>query len=134
MEQAALKGRSEHILSHTEALRRETEEMRVEIAQKKAKLLRRRSDLKSATDGLSQREAIDIEPLERAVRKMEHRWDAMHAKSRESRVFLCREAAQLYGLQQRKRKKGSTGKELYLIGGMPIANLRDLNSKWFLLS
>ncbi len=38
----------------------------------------------------------------------------------EARVFLCKEAAQLYGLQQRKRKKG----KLRNVGNRGVGNLR----------
>lgn len=127
-EQDALKERMQYTLGHTEALRQETRSMRAEIAERKSTLLRRRSELRSATDELSQRKAIAIEPMEKGVKRMEHRWDAMHIKTIESRVFLCREAAQLYGLQQRKRKRGGLGRDIYFIGGTPIADLRDLNS------
>lgn len=129
-EQVASTERTQDTLSHVEALRKETDNMRNEVAKRKSKLLRRRSDLKSATDALSQREAVAIDPVEQGVRRMEHRWDAMHTKTAESRVFLCREAAQLYGLQQRKRKRGGPGRDVYLIGGIPIADLRDLNSRY----
>lgn len=127
-EQVASTERTLDILSHVDALRKETDRMRTEVAKRKANLLRRRSDLKSAHDALSQREAVAIDPVEKGVQRMEHRWDAMHTKTAESRVFLCREAAQLYGLQQRKRKSRGPGRDVYLIGGIPIADLRDLNS------
>lgn len=133
-EQATLKERTQDILSHIDALKQETKSVRAEIAQKKLNLLHRRSDLKSAVNELSQRKAVAIEPMERGINRVQLRWDAMHLKTMESRVFLCREAAQLYGLQQRKRKKGGLGRDVYLIGGMPIADLRDLNSRDFLSS
>lgn len=129
-EQVASTERTQDILTHVEALRKETDSMRNEVARRKARLLRRRSDLKFANDALSQREAVAIDPVEQGVRRMEHRWEAMHTKTAESRVFLCREAAQLYGLQQRKRKRGGPMRDVYLIGGIPIADLRDLNSKY----
>lgn len=129
-EQVVSTERTQDILTHVEALRKETDSMRNEVARRKARLLRRRSDLKFATDALSQREAVAIDPVEQGVRRMEHRWEAMHTKTAESRVFLCREAAQLYGLQQRKRKRGGPMRDVYLIGGIPIADLRDLNSKY----
>lgn len=129
VDQAASKEETEHVLSHVEALRKETVAMKAEIARRKAILVKRKADLRSASEALAAREAATIEPLEKGVRRMEHRWDAMHAKTLESRVFLCREAAQLYGLQQRKTKKGATGSASYFIGGIPIADLRDLDSE-----
>lgn len=128
-EQVASTERTQDILSHVEALRNENDVMKNEVAKRKAKLIRRHSDLKSAKDALTQREAVAIDPVEKGLRRMELRWDAMHTKTAESRVFLCREAAQLYGLQQRKRKRSGPGRDVYLIGGVPIADLRDLNSK-----
>lgn len=128
-EQAAAKERTQQTLDHTDVLRQETHSLKAEVAERKSILLRRRSALKSATDELLQRKVVAIEPVEKGVKRMEHRWDAMHLKTMESRVFLCREAAQLYGLQQRKRKRGGLGRDIYFIGGMPIADLRDLNSR-----
>ena len=127
-DQIALKERTQVILSHIEALRKETDDIKSELAKKRARIFRRRTDLKSASDELSQREVVALDPMEKQVRRMEHRWDAMHTKTAESRIFLCREAAHLYGLQQRKRKKGGSSRDVYLIGGIPIADLRDLNS------
>jgi hypothetical protein len=129
IDQAASKEKTEHILSHVEALRNETVAMKAEMARRKAMLVQRKVDLKSAAEALAAREAAALEPLERGIRRMEHRWDAMHAKTVESRVFLCREAAQLYGLQQRKTKKAMAGSASFFIGGMPIADLRDLDSE-----
>lgn len=127
-EQVASNERTQVILTHIEALRKETDDMKIEIAKKKAKLLKRRSDLKSASDESMQREAVILDPMEKTIRRVEHRWDAMHTKTAESRMFLCQEAAHLYGLQQRKRKRGGSGRDVYLIGGIPIVDLRDLNS------
>ena len=120
--------KTQAMLSHVEALRKETESMKIEVAKRKSSLLKRRSVLKSAVNALSQHELVALKPVEKGVRRIQHRWDAIHTKTAESRVFLCREAAQLYGLQQRKRRKGTLGRDVYLIGGIPIVDLRDLNS------
>lgn len=128
-DQASSTEKAEHILTHMKALQNQTEAMKTEIAHRKARIAQRRADLQSAQDELAVREATALEPVEKGVRRMEHRWDAMHAKTLESRVFLCREVAQLYGLQRRKTKKETARGDAYSIGGMPIADLRDLDSK-----
>ena len=128
-EEAASKERTQQAVDHAQFLRQENDKKIAEVAERKSKLLRRRAELKSATDELSQRKAATIEPMEKTIKHLEHRWDAMHTKTMEARVFLCREAAQLYGLQQRKRKGDRPGRDIYVIGGMPIADLRDLNSR-----
>lgn len=128
-DQASSTEKTEHILTHMKALQNQTATMRTEIAHRKARIAQRRADLQTAQDELAVREATALEPVEKGVRRMEHRWDAMHAKTLESRVFLCREVAQLYGLQRRKTKKEMVRGDAYSIGGMPIADLRDLDSK-----
>lgn len=120
--------RTNAILSHVQALRTQTEDIKAEISRKRKNLASRRSKLESAVQNILQRQTSAIEPVEKGVRRTEHRWDTLHAATLEARVFLCREAAQLYGLQQRSRKRGGPGKDVYVIGGIPIADLRELNS------
>ena len=133
-EQVISEDKTRNVLSHIEALQKETETIKAEIAARKARLLRRRSEFASAKQELSQSQASALEPMDRGIKRTEHRWDIMHNKTAESRLFLCREVALLYGLHQRKRKKGGLGRDVYFIGGVPIADLRDLNSMYFLHS
>lgn len=126
-DQTSSSEKTEQIATHVKALRNQTEAMKLEIAQRRARITQRRADLKSVREELVVRKTTATESLERALQRMEHRWDAMHAKTLESRVFLCREAAQLYGLQRRKTRKERAGGDAYLIGGTLIADLRDLD-------
>lgn len=128
-EQAISTEKTEEILTHVKALQNQVETMKVEIARRKARISQRKRDLQSSREELAVREATSLEPVERGIRRMEHRWDAMHAKTLESRGFLCREAAHLYALQRRKAKKEILGGYIYFIGGMPIPDLRELDSK-----
>ena len=127
-EQVISEDKTQTVLSHIEALREETQNIKSDIAARKANLVRRRSEFISAKQELSQSQASAVEPVDKSIKRTEHRWDVMHSKTAESRLFLCREAALLYGLQQRKRKKGGLGRDVYLIGGVTIVDLRDLNS------
>ena len=131
-EQVVSENKTQSVLSHVEALREETQQIKSDIAARKARLLRRRSEFNSAKQELSQSQASAVEPVDKSIKRTEHRWEVMHHKTAESRLFLCREVALLYGLQQRKRKKGGLGRDIYLIGGVPIADLRDLNSMYAL--
>ena len=131
-EQVISENKTQSVLSHVEALREETQQIKSEIAARKVRLLRRRSEFNSAKQELSQSQASAVEPVDKSIKRTEHRWEVMHNKTAESRLFLCREVALLYGLQQRKRKKGGLGRDVYLIGGVPIADLRDLNSMYVL--
>ena len=123
----------ESTLHHIQLLREEIKEVRDNISTRKVKLNRRRSEFTSAKQELLHSQANAIDPVEKGIRRTEHRWDILHKKTAESRLFLCREAALLYGLQQRKRKKGGLGRDVYFIGGVPIIDLRDLNSRLIFL-
>lgn len=128
-EQTASEDKSQHIYDHVQTLREEIQNTKAEITARRMILERRRSDFASAQQELSQYRPHSVGDVEKGMRRTEYRWDTLHTKTAESRIFLCREAALLYGLQQRKRKKGGLGRDLYVIGGVPIADLRDLNSK-----
>jgi Vacuolar sorting 38 and autophagy-related subunit 14 len=69
--------------------------------------------------------------VEATATRMAAQADALHARTAESRFFLCRETANLYGLVQRKRRKGAGGRDAYFIGGVPIVDIRDINSMSF---
>lgn len=125
-ERVVLTEQTEKILVHAEILRRQVEETKSYLAKQRVENTNRRSDLEAATKKLSQRQGSDFEPVQKSIGRVQSHWDVLHARTAESRTFLCKEAAQLYGLQQRKRKKG---RDLYYIGGLPIPDLRELNSK-----
>ena len=126
-EQAAAKERTQDILSHVEALRKETEGMKAAIAERRSVLSRHQANLQTARNALADQRSLAFDPLDKGIRRMESRWDAMHTKTAESRVFLCHEAARLYGL--RKRKKAGAGRDVYSIGNVSIFDLRDLNGE-----
>ena len=121
--------RTRSTLSHVEALREETKSIKTQIAARRAALKKRRTAITYAEKELLQRQPTAMEPLQKSIAKTEHRWRSLHQMSAESRVFLCREAASLFGLQKRKRGKDATGRDSYTIGGVPIIDLRDINSK-----
>lgn len=86
----------------------------------------RRAQLVSQTEGLSERRAAGIDVLKKDIARTTSKWSAISSRTAEARVFLCREVALLYGLKSRKRK--SKGTVEYLIGGVVIPSLSELNS------
>ena len=124
------KERTQTILSHVEALRDQTKEMKDDIAKRKASLIQRRRVLTSTRQELLQQETKAVDPLQKYIEKIESRWNGVHNMTADARIFLCREAASLYGLHQRKRKKGVPGRDSYLIGGVPTVDLRDVHSNY----
>lgn len=120
--------RAQAMSQHSEVLKKQIQEMREEIKKRKAVLMQRRSDSDSVTHQIQARRSATIEAIEQNVKRKQQSWHSLHNKIAESRAFLCREAAKLHGLRQRKKRKGGEVREEYTIGGIPIVDLTDLNS------
>ncbi|MCJ1404928.1 hypothetical protein MMC11_008154 [Xylographa trunciseda] len=120
--------RTKTVLSHADILQNQTKEMRLEMAMRKAAQGKCRTALTAAKRDLAEEDAKATEPVQKAITKTNSTWNTLHAETVKSRIFLCREVASLYGLQQRKRKKGISGRDTYLIGGVPIVDIRDINT------
>ncbi|KAI9850249.1 MAG: hypothetical protein M1838_005975 [Thelocarpon superellum] len=120
--------RTREIKAQSAILRQEIEAGKAEMTRLRSTLARRRSDHASATHDLPARRATTLGTVERSIQRTKGRAVQQHQKMAESRVFLCREAAFLYGLRQRRRRKNGAIREDYLIGGVAIVDLRDLNN------
>ncbi|KAL8641500.1 MAG: hypothetical protein Q9226_008625, partial [Calogaya cf. arnoldii] len=125
----AIRHQTQCTLDHAKQLRLEADDLRHEIARGKARNFERRNDLLAARKGIDSRQAVEVGRLERSIAGIHRRWDAMHARTAESRLLLCREAANLYGLKKHSNRAAASASDSYQIGGVPIYNLRDLNRK-----
>ncbi|PGH18504.1 hypothetical protein AJ80_04474 [Polytolypa hystricis UAMH7299] len=119
--------RTQEISTHIDILKKEIAEGKNDIARRKAALLQRRSDAESATYQLMDRRATRLAAVQDNIKKTEQRWNAMHNRTAESRIFLCREAASLYRLRQRTRRRNGEVTNSYTIGSVGIVDLRDMN-------
>lgn len=124
-----LEDRTHEVLGHVDFLRKEIQAGKADITRRRAYLAQRRSQVAAATDGLTERRAVVLESLSKNTRNTEKSWNGMHRDIVNARIFLCTEAAKLYGLRQRRRKRGGSIRDEYTIGGLAIVDLRDLNSK-----
>ena len=115
---------TERIIAHAEELRLKMEQARRELADRRAKVDRKKSELASATSGLAARKGRQTEDAEKSIRMTKYKWNQVHTITASSRAFLCGEAAKLYGLRRVRR---SSGMEEYKIGGISIIDLRTLN-------
>lgn len=126
--EALSESRREALARHIEDLKLEIKNKEVDIQERKASLSRRRSDAESAEYQLADREAGILTSMRNTTKRTQHLWHSLHSKTAEARIFLCREAANLYGLRQKSpNKRGS--RESYGIGGVSIIDLRDMNGK-----
>jgi hypothetical protein len=117
------------LLAHQiEALRSEVRAKKAEISERKEVLARRRSDAESAKYQLEDREIAMVAGIQNTSKRTEHVWHSLHSRTAESRIYLCREVANLYGL--RKTAKKGQALDIYVLGGGSVIDLRDMNGKF----
>ncbi|CRG92209.1 hypothetical protein PISL3812_09265 [Talaromyces islandicus] len=116
-EQARTAGRVQSIRTHAETLKTEIQRKRADVNHLKSRLKQRRSDAESAKFQLGDRRHLALSNIQNPIKRTEHLWHSLHTKTAESRIFLCREAASLYRLRQKARRKNNSVVESYWIGG-----------------
>ena len=122
--------RSQTIADRFALVRGEIEAGKVEIAKRKAVLAQRRADLYASKIQLAESKKVVVDKLvnenKQTVRAREH----LHSKSAYLRMERCYEAAMLYGVKVRKRRrKTDVSFSEYVAGSVGIMNLRDMNSE-----
>lgn len=110
-------------------LREAIQTARDEMSHRKAGLERRRTDLESIQTTLPERRTEVMNKLADSMRKGSQSWSGANSKTIDTRAFLCREAALLYRLRQKKKASGGVVGDQYLIGGLSIVDLKEINSK-----
>ncbi|KAL4888121.1 UV radiation resistance protein and autophagy-related subunit 14-domain-containing protein, partial [Aspergillus ambiguus] len=126
-EKAKSSARITLLAKQIESLRLEIKDKQLDISQRRLVSAQRRSDAESATYQIAEREATTLAGIQNSTKRTDHLWHSLHSKTAEDRIFLCREAANIYGLRQKTKKKEGQIKEIHTIGGVPIIDLRDLN-------
>ncbi|GJC88369.1 autophagy-related protein 14 [Colletotrichum liriopes] len=125
-EQKTAEDRTDQIIAQADKLRDEIAAARKEIADRKAAISRRKSDLASASSGITARRTRQLEEAERSISIAKYKWVRSADQMSSTRAFLCKEAAKLYGL--RRVKKGSSSRYEYKIGGVDVVDLSSLNT------
>jgi hypothetical protein len=126
--QVVSSSRRESLAQQIEEVKEDLKAKKADISEREANLSRRRSDAESALYQLGEREATILTGVQNTTKRAEHLWHNLHSKTAEARIFLCREAAHLYGLRQKTSRKGD-GRHSYVLGGITIVDLKDMNSK-----
>lgn len=127
--QAESAARTRALNDRVKSLRAEVKNKQTDISQRKAVLSRRRSDAGSAKYQLSEREDAMLAGIQNNTKRTDHLWHSLHSKTAEARIFLCREAANLYGLRKKVVDNEVDPREVYMIGGVPIVDLREMSGK-----
>ncbi|KAK8219821.1 hypothetical protein M8818_000795 [Zalaria obscura] len=120
-----LQGVSEQL----EILRQNIEKGRAEIAARKESYKQRRTEVQNEGKNLNERKPQLLDPLQKDIKRLDHKLKRNQEKTVTGRVKLCRETARLAGLSQRRRRaRDGSIKEDYTIGNIGILDLRDLNA------
>ena len=130
-EQAESATRTQALAGHIERLRARLKEKRNDVTRRRGELERRYADAESAKYQIKEREAVILSGTQNSIKRTEQRWNALHAMAVDSRVYLCKEAAALYGLRRLVESENDGSKDIYILGGVPIIDLRDMNGKPF---
>lgn len=128
-QQAGSSARKEELARKIQVLKDEIEARKANICERRALLSRRRSDAESAQYQIEEREAATLASVQNTTKRTEHVWHSLHTKTAEARIFLCREAAHLYGLRQKTTRK-SEAHPAFVLGSIPIVDLREMNGKF----
>ncbi|KAF7593877.1 hypothetical protein BBP40_010688 [Aspergillus hancockii] len=104
-ELAKSSARTKTLASQIENIQLEIRDKQRNISQRRLTLARRRSDTGSAQYQLTDREAAILSGIQNNIKRTDHLWHSLHSKTAEARIFLCREAANLYGLRQKVKRK-----------------------------
>jgi hypothetical protein len=121
-------GKTSEIAEHILTLREEITTARDEISQRKAALEQRRKDFESIRTALPGRRTAVTNKLTESMRRGSQSWLGVNSKAVDTRAFLCREAALLYRLRQKKKTRGGIVVDQYSIGGLPLVDLKEINS------
>lgn len=127
IKKAQAKERTKKIYEHTQTVKDEIKAAREEIAKRKAALQKRRSESDTLKSQIPGRRKALSDNIKEEIKKTSQSWDVINNKAVETRSFLCREAAHLRGLNQRKKIRGGIVKDQYTIGGIPIVDLQAIN-------
>ena len=122
------KDRTKEIKDHSQILRDEIKATREEITQRKAVLRKKNAERDSLMSTVPGRQNGRSDKMKDEIQRSKQSWDATYNKAVETRSFLCREAAHLYGLKQRKKLRGGVIRDQFTIGDIPVIDLKDINN------
>ncbi|KAL8722275.1 MAG: hypothetical protein Q9181_007524, partial [Wetmoreana brouardii] len=115
LDESAVKEQTSVILDHSDHLHIEVGKVKEEIASRRADNTKRREELARARQELARHTAADLGSAQKAIGRIQHRWDTLHSRTAESRLLLCEEASNIYSV--RKRRSHSASRiETYTIG------------------
>ncbi|KAK5940504.1 hypothetical protein PMZ80_006920 [Knufia obscura] len=122
------KRRMNQIGHQKESLKHESEELKAQIEELKARIVEKKQMLGTVEKKVPHRWEEDLIKITTASRKASSSILQIQQKSVGSRATLCREAASLMRLRQRRRQRDAPGREQYSIAGLTLPDLREISN------
>jgi len=119
---------NEDIRLHIDVLRNQLEEKRESLVRQKAALAVRRSDLNTIKVQIPSRQQTQSSKITETYSKGTASFNNNHSNIVNTKAFLCREAATLLRMKQKKRMKSGVVKDQYTITGLLLPDLREINN------
>ncbi|KAL8703639.1 MAG: hypothetical protein Q9201_003177 [Fulgogasparrea decipioides] len=88
VDESAVKEQTSLILDHSDHLRVEVGKVKEEIASRRASNTKRKEELARARQELAHHAAADLGSAQKAIGRIQHRWDTLHSRTAESRLLL----------------------------------------------
>lgn len=123
-ERQAIENRLNAIVGKAEELKDQMQQYKKKIETQQEDLERRRKVLTEERQEHEKQKPRTVEPIQTVANKALQRLEKTHNRIVECRVLLCREAALSSNLQRRKSAKGRSE---YMLGGIVVPDLRELN-------
>lgn len=123
--------RTQQTLDHVGKLQEELDQARKDISVRRAHLESRKADLEAIGARIHSQRSQNVTKVVETTKRGKLSLNALHDRSVETRAFLCREAAVLLGLKQRKKRKSDSIIDQYYLGGLPIVDLKECYSTSF---
>lgn len=128
-EKEVVEDRTLQIIAHADELREKIKQAKAIRAAKRSSVQRRRFELASAKNGFEKPWQARIEDADKSIKRTKFKWNKQSETIAEARIYLCCEAAKLYGLRKGRVKRNGTWSEEHRIGGVSIMDLREMNSR-----
>ncbi|KAI5366180.1 hypothetical protein Slin15195_G077030 [Septoria linicola] len=125
-ESQAAELRVSSIVDKAEELKKELEKYREYIAAQKQASEARRQRLAAESAEIEKSRSRATEPVLTVTKKAAQRLEKVRGRIVDARLLLCREAALAMDFQ---RRKGPNGRSEYVLGGIIVPDLRQLNVK-----
>lgn len=126
--------RAQETIDYVKTLQEELEQARKDISSRKAHLASRKADLETINTCVPAQRSQGETKIADMTKRGNLSFAALEDRSVETRAFLCREAAVLLGLKQKKKRKGDGIFDQYYVGGLPIVDLKECYSAFSIKS